>query len=171
VTIRGVGFRAATTVKFDAVASPTVTFIDSRTLTAVIPTVAAAKVSTVTVTDTVNGTDSFYPFQYTGPVFFVATTGLDTNNGTTPTTPFRTIGKAFTVATTTTPTEVRVAAGTYVENSLTLQNDTALSCGWAPGFATRDPEVNYTILDGNRAAFVIRRSFCEPGREASASGY
>src|SRR5882724_5978259 len=76
VTIRGVGFRAATTVKFDAVASPTVTFIDSRTLTAVIPTVAAAKVSTVTVTDTVNGTDSFYPFQYTGPVFFVATTGL-----------------------------------------------------------------------------------------------
>ncbi|MBI3450463.1 MAG: IPT/TIG domain-containing protein [Acidobacteria bacterium] len=156
VTIRGVGFRASTTVKFDAVVSPTVTFIDSRTLTAVVPTVAAAKVSTVTVTDSVNGSDTFYPFQYSGPVFFVATTGLDTNAGTTPTTPFRTIGKGLTAATSTTPTEVRVAAGTYVENNLTIQNDSILSCGWAPGFATRDPEANISVIDGNRAAFVIR---------------
>jgi hypothetical protein len=156
VTIKGVGFTPTTTVKFDAVAAPTVTFVDSRTLTAVVPTVAAAKVSTVVVTDSVNGSDQFFPFQYTGPVFFVSLTGSDANNGTTPTTPFRTIGKGLTSATSTTPTEVRVSAGTFVENNLTLQNDTTLVCGWAPGFASRDPEANVTVIDGNRAAFVMR---------------
>lgn len=156
VTVKGIGFTAASVVNFDGVAATPTTYVDSRTLVATVPTVAAAKVSTVTVTDTAHGTDSFYPFMYTGPVLYVALTGNDGNPGTAPGAPKRTLANAMAAVSGTTPTEIRVSAGSYSESQLAILQVTALSCGWAPGFATRDPDRFVTDIDGHRAGYVIR---------------
>jgi hypothetical protein len=156
VTIKGVGFTASTTVRFDAAAAA-VAFVDSRTLRATVPTVASARVSVLTVSDPANGTDTFRPYFYTGPVIYVATTGNDSNAGTSPAAPKRTVGAGLAANSTgTTPTEVRVAAGRYVEAQLIIYNTTVLSCGWAPGFASRDTDRNVTEIDGNRGGWIIR---------------
>ncbi len=153
--IRGVGFRSSTTVTFDSTAAAT-TFVNSRTLSVTIPTFASARTTTINVTDSVNGADEFYPFLHTGPVFYVATTGLDTNNGTSPSTPFRTIFKGTDITSGTTPTEVRVAAGTYLESQLAVYEGNVISCGWQPGFALRDPDAQITVIDAARNGFALR---------------
>ncbi len=158
VTIKGVGFTASTTVKFDATTAA-VTFVNSRTLTATVPTVASARVSTITVTDPSNGTDNFYPYLYTGStVYHVALTGSDSNNGTAPGTPKRTLGAALAAVSGTTPTEVRVGAGRFAEAQLAILNATVISCGWASGFGSRDTEANITDFDANRGGFFARTS-------------
>lgn len=157
VTIKGVGFTAATTVKFGAI-SAAKTFVDSRTIVATVPTVPAATIATVTVSDPVNGSDTFHPFLHTGPALFVATTGNDSNTGTTPASPKKTLAAAFAAASGTTPTEIRVAAGQYLESQLALLNASVLSCGWAPGFGSRDTQTQITEIDGRRRGFVVRSS-------------
>ncbi len=153
--IRGIGFTPSTSVSFDATAAVT-TFVDSRTLTVTIPTFASARTTTVTVSDPASGEDAFFPFLHTGPVFYVATTGSDTNNGTSPGTPFRTIFKGTDVTDGTTPTEIRVAAGTYLESQLAVFDRNVISCGWQPGFALRDPDAHVTVVDAARTGFAMR---------------
>jgi hypothetical protein len=155
VTIKGVGFTSSTVVSFEGVAAST-TFIDSRTLLAVVPTVASARITSVVADDPANGTDEFFPFFYTDPVIYVATTGNDGNTGTDPNAPKLTIAGGLSEASTTVPTEVRVAAGLYVESDVSVPTQTVLSCGWAPGFGLRDPDIHVTDIDGNRRGSVAR---------------
>ncbi len=155
VTIKGIGFTGSTTVSFDGIAAPT-TFLDSRTLVAVVPTVGGARVTSVVVEDPANGTDEFFPFFYTGPVFYVAPTGNDGNPGTDPNAPLLHIAAGLAEASTTVPTEVRVAAGLYPESELAVPTQTVLSCGWAPGFGLRDPDIHVTDIDGDRHGYVVR---------------
>jgi hypothetical protein len=156
ITIKGVGFRATTTVAFGATPSPSPTLVDSRTIVATVPSAASAQVVTITVSDPTGGTDTFAPFFYTGPVFYVATTGSDANAGTNPLLPKRTLASAFAAVTSGTPTEVRVAAGRYPENSLPLPVGAVLACGWAPGFASRDPDTHITEVDGTGSGWILR---------------
>ncbi len=156
-TIKGIGFTASTAATFGPTAATT-TFINSRTLVVTIPTVASARFNTVTFTDPVNGSDQFYPFLHTGPVFYVAITGNDSNAGTSPASPKRTLGAAFAAVDSITPSEVRVSAGLYLESQLELNHGTALSCGWAPGFGQRDPDGNVSEVDAGRTGFVMRTS-------------
>ncbi len=153
--IRGVGFTPSTSVAFDATAATT-TFVNSRTLSVTIPTFASARTTTINVSDPVNGADEFFPFLHTGPVFYVATTGSDSNNGTNPASPFRTIFKGTDITNGTTPTEVRVAAGTYLESQLPVYEGNVVSCGWQPGFAVRDPDAQITVIDAARTGFAMR---------------
>lgn len=155
VTVKGVGFSPSTTVTFGATAAA-VTFVDSRTLVATVPTLGAAALSTITVTDPGNGADQYYPYFHTGPVIYVAKTGVDNNQGTTPGAPKLTLAAAFAAASGTTPTEIRVGPGVWVESQLALPDRTVLSCGWATGFGSRDPDLNVTEVNANRNGWVIR---------------
>ena len=92
ITIRGVGFSGSTTVAIDGLTAA-VAFVDGRTLEVTVPTVPSERVSTVVVEDPVSGMDEFYPFLYTGPVIYVATTGDDVNAGTDPNLHFRGLGR------------------------------------------------------------------------------
>ena len=157
-TIKGIGFTPGTTVDFDGTPAASVIFINARTIVAVIPTVPSARITTVNVTDPVNGSDGFFPFMHTGPAIYVATTGNDGNAGTSPASPKLTIGAALAAVDEITPTEIRAAGGLYVESQLELLNATALSCGWAPGFGLRDPDGFVTEINGGRTGFVIRTS-------------
>ena len=156
VTIKGIGFTPSTTVTISNLAATPVTYVDSRTLIATVPVVAAASVGTIVLTDAAHGTDSFFPFLHTGPILYVATTGNDSKAGTNPAEPKRTITSALAAAGGTTPTEIRVASGRYVESQLSILNDTALSCGWAAGFVSRDPDRQVTDIDANRGGYAFR---------------
>jgi hypothetical protein len=160
VTVKGIGFTSSTTVSFDGVAAATA-LVDGRTIVATVPTVASARVTTIDVDDPGNGADDFFPFLYTDEVFYVAPTGSDSNAGTNPASPKLTIGAAFGAASGTSPTEIRVAGGHYVEPQLALPDFTILSCGWAPGFGLRDPDGNVTDIDANGVGWVIRTSGIE----------
>ncbi|HXI01844.1 MAG TPA: IPT/TIG domain-containing protein [Candidatus Saccharimonadales bacterium] len=157
MTLKGIGFTASSAVSFDGVAATT-TFINSRTLVAVIPTVGAPKISTITVSDPANGSDDFMPFFYSGPVLYVANTGNDANAGTSPGAPKLTLAATFAAVDGVTPTEIRVAGGYYRESQLSLLNGSVLSCGWAPGFGLRDPDGNVSEIDGGRTSYAIRTS-------------
>lgn len=156
VTVKGLGFTPSTTISFEGVPASSVIFLDSRTLIATVPTVAAPGIATVTVSDAVNGSDQFFPFLHSGPVLYVAATGDDGNSGVDPNEPLRSITAAFAAADAITPTEVRVGEGLYWEADLALWHATILSCGWAPGFGLRDPETHVTEINANRSGFVIR---------------
>lgn len=157
-TIKGVGFTASTTVDFSGTPAASVLFINSRTLVVVIPTLPSAQITTVNVSDPVNGSDTFHPFMHTGPVFYVSTTGSNGNTGTSPAAPLQTLGAAFAAVDAVTPTEIRIEEGFYLESQLELLNATAVSCGWATGFGLRDPEGSVTEINGGRTGFVIRTS-------------
>lgn len=159
-TIRGIGFTPSTTVSFGTT-SATVTYVDSRTLTVTIPTMGSAQVTTVTVDDPANGTDTFYPFLHTGPVYYVAPTGSDNNNGTSPATPKLTIGAGLDASDGSTPSEIRVAEGTYAESEIPVFDRDVLSCGWDPNFASRDPDAHVTVIDAGHSSFVLRSAGIE----------
>lgn len=154
-TIKGIGFTPSTTVDFNGTPGA-VTFVDSRTLVVTVPTFGSDTFSTVTVSDPSNGSDQFYPFLHTDLVYYVSTSGSDTNNGTSPSTPFRTLFKAMDVTDAVTATEVRVEAGVYLEADTPVWNGVALSCGWATGFGSRDPDAHITVIDAQNTGFVAR---------------
>lgn len=154
-TIRGIGFTPSTTVSFNA-APGTTNFVDSRTLTVTVPTFGAGTISTVTVSDPVNGDDTFFPYLHTTQTYYVSTAGSDSNNGTSPSTPWRTIFKAMDVVDAITVTEVRVAGGVYLEADTAVWNGVALSCGWDAGFTARDPDAHITVIDAQNTGFAAR---------------
>lgn len=156
ITLKGIGFTSSTSVLFDSAPASAVTRVDSRTLLVTVPTVASARLSTLHVSDPANGSDTFFPFFHTGPVYYVAKTGADNNLGTSPGSPKLTIAAALAALSGTTPTEVRVGPGVFAENQLVLPYGAVLTCGWAPGFTSRDPETHYTDLDGMGTNYIIR---------------
>jgi len=157
-TIKGIGFTAGTTVDFGGTPAASTIFINSRTVVAVIPVMPSAQITTVTVSDPVNGDGEFFPFLHTGPVIYVSTTGSDGNSGTSPGVPKQTLAASLAAVDETTPTEIRVEEGFYLESQLKLLNATALSCGWQIGFVIRNPEGAVTEINGGRIGFVIRTS-------------
>jgi hypothetical protein len=151
-----VGFTSSTTVTFSGTPAPA-TFVDSRTLVVTIPTFGSEQFSTVSVTDPANGSDEFYPFIHTGTVIYVSTTGEDGNNsGTDPNAPRLTVQGGLNKTDALTPHEIRVEAGLYVEPEIRMFHGNVLTCGWAPGFGSRDPDAHVTVLDAAKAGYTVR---------------
>jgi len=154
-TLRGLGFTNATSVTVDGVAA-NVTFVDSRTLQVEIPTSAVDKAAVIEVTEA-GDTDEFFPFLYTANTFYVSKAGSDGNNGTSPATPELTIAAGLAdVLASGLNGVVKVAGGTYDEAGLAVFTGTVISGGWSADFTQHDPDEFVTVIDGQKAGFVIR---------------
>src|SRR5262249_18488132 len=79
---------------------------------------------------------------------FVAKTGSDTSNDClTLASPCGSIAHALSAAGS--GDTIKIATGKYRENNLTIGSSivVTLSGGWVPGFGSRDPEANPTVID------------------------
>ena len=85
-------------------------------------------------------------------VFYVSNSGSDSNPGS-PTAPFATIAHAIGVATS--GDDIRVAAGTYLENIIMTDGVDVLG-GWSLDFSVRDLAVHLSVIDGSAGGSVLK---------------